>query len=151
MSVRNIPYLFMALALIGLIDAFYLSYATYTATSLECLLLEGCNAVAASPYSRLFGMPLSYLGVLYYIGVLGIGTYIILHGAQNRRLMSLMLAFTILGGLMSIWFVWVQVTLIRALCVYCLVSSIITWILVLLAYTLWKTSASTVVLESADA
>jgi uncharacterized membrane protein len=34
--------------------------------------IDGCNIVAASPYARIFGMPLGYFGLVYYLYTFGI-------------------------------------------------------------------------------
>src|SRR6516164_2135400 len=30
-------------------------------------IIDGCNAVVNSPYSRVFGVPMSYFGFIYYL------------------------------------------------------------------------------------
>ena len=32
-----------------------------------CPIIDGCNAVVNSPYSRVFGVPMSYFGFIYYL------------------------------------------------------------------------------------
>jgi uncharacterized membrane protein len=32
-----------------------------------CPVIDGCNAVVNSPYSRVFGVPMSYFGFMYYL------------------------------------------------------------------------------------
>ena len=55
----------LVLALIGIADAFYDSYAVYNGQLLWCPPpIDGCNTVANSPYARLLGVPLGYLGLL---------------------------------------------------------------------------------------
>ncbi len=65
---RRAPYVMMALALIGFAVAFYDSYAIYNGQSLWCPPpINGCNEVAASPYARIFDLPVGYYGVVYYL------------------------------------------------------------------------------------
>ncbi|MGE5777964.1 MAG: vitamin K epoxide reductase family protein, partial [Hyphomicrobiales bacterium] len=60
---RRVPYVMMALALIGLAVAFYDSYAIYNGQLLWCPPpINGCNEVAASPYARIFDLPVGYYG-----------------------------------------------------------------------------------------
>jgi hypothetical protein len=56
------PYFMLVLALIGIVDAFYVAHASYIGQSLWCPIVEGCNTVAQSPYARILGVPLSYFG-----------------------------------------------------------------------------------------
>jgi Vitamin K epoxide reductase family len=65
-AVRRLPYSMIALALIGLAVAFYDSYAIYNGQLLWCPPpINGCNEVAASPYARIFDLPVGYYGVVY--------------------------------------------------------------------------------------
>src|SRR5947208_1754700 len=45
-------YSMLALALIGIADAIYVAHGNYTGQRLWCPIIEGCNAVVNSPYSR---------------------------------------------------------------------------------------------------
>ena len=47
--------------------ALYVAHGNYTGQSLWCPILDGCNAVVNSPYSRVFGVPMSYFGFVYYL------------------------------------------------------------------------------------
>src|SRR5438132_14051950 len=60
-------YSMLALALIGIAAAVYVAQGNYTGQPLWCPILDGCNAVVNSPYSRVFGVPMSYFGFIYYL------------------------------------------------------------------------------------
>src|SRR5262249_59077200 len=60
-------YSMLALAFIGIAVALYVAHGNYTGQSLWCPILDGCNAVVNSPYSRVFGVPMSYLGFIYFL------------------------------------------------------------------------------------
>jgi len=67
----------LVLALIGIADAFYDSYAVFNGVSLWCPPpIDGCNTVANSPYARIFGVPLGYLGLAFYVGMLGLAGWL---------------------------------------------------------------------------
>ena len=64
----NLPsYFMLALTLIGIADAAYVARGNYTGALLWCPILDGCNTVISSPYSRVFGVPMSYFGFIYYL------------------------------------------------------------------------------------
>jgi uncharacterized membrane protein len=64
----NLPiYVMLALTVIGISDAMYVAYGSYRGTQLWCPILDGCNTVVNSPYSRVLGMPMSYFGFIYYL------------------------------------------------------------------------------------
>jgi uncharacterized membrane protein len=60
-------YCMLALSLIGIAVALYVAQGNYTGQTLWCPILEGCNAVLNSPYSRVLGVPMSYFGFVYYL------------------------------------------------------------------------------------
>ena len=60
------PRLLIVLALVGVVVAFYDSYSIYNGQLLWCPPpINGCNEVAASPYARIFNLPVGYYGVVY--------------------------------------------------------------------------------------
>ena len=129
------PYFLLALALIGVIDASYDSYAIYTNQLLWCPSpIDGCNVVANSPYARIAGVPLGYFGVVYYLGMIGLATFLAL-APVSRGLRLGALLYAAIGALFSMYFMYIQVNFIHAFCIYCLISGVLT--LFLLAAALW--------------
>lgn len=71
-------YLIAALALAGLVDAFYFTFAYYgrikRARWVPAILCarEGSNCVTVvqTPYARVFGVPNSLLGIVYYFALI---------------------------------------------------------------------------------
>ena len=118
--------LLLVLALLGLADSWYLFESAVTDTSLVCdigTVLDGCNIVAQSPYSRVFGIPLAFFGVVYYALLLVLAG---VTAAVSKRILSRALWFlAIVGALASAIFVFIQVALIKALCIYCIGSAVI--------------------------
>lgn len=134
---KQLTYALIAFSLIGIFDAGYLSYARLTNSALNCSLLEGCNAVAASPFSVLLGIPLAYLGFLFYTAIF-ITSLLLLRTPVSRVLRKLVFVLTLGGFLASIYFVYVQMFRIEAFCLYCLVSaanSTILFVLSIMVFT----------------
>ncbi len=119
----------IVLSLVGLADSLYLAKHKADGTPLLCSIenLSGCNVVANSSYSYLFGIPLAEFGVAFYMLmlILVFFEYWFSHIHARRAL----LAVTALGVLSSLYFISVQIFLIKALCVYCIGSAIITFVL----------------------
>ena len=111
------------LSAVGIADSAYLSWARLTDTSLTCAkILDGCNVVAASPYSTLFGVfPLAYLGLIFY--VLIFLTSVLLIVRPREILHEALYYFTLIGFLSSAYFIYVQGFKIHAFCVYCVISA----------------------------
>lgn len=118
----------IVLALLGLADSWYLAQSAATDTSLVCDIdgLDGCNTVAQSPYSRVAGIPLADFGLLFY-GALLLGAVALLRFPGRRAKLSIVV-LTALGALLSAYFVYVQLALIQAVCIYCIASAIISWL-----------------------
>jgi uncharacterized membrane protein len=127
------PYLMLVFAFIGIVDAFYDSYAIYTGQLLWCPPpIDGCNVVANSPYARIFGVPLGYLGVIFYLYMFALAALLIFDPlSRGLRLGALLYAALGLSG--SIYFMYVQFTFIHAFCIYCLISAVLTFFLLIAA------------------
>jgi uncharacterized membrane protein len=131
-------WLVIILAFIGIADSAYLTQSAYSQTPLTCNIdgLDGCNTVAQSVYSHLFGIPLSAYGLLFYILVFVLASAaLVLPGIHARRGLYFL---GIIGATASVVFVGIQMLIIKALCVYCLVSAIISFIVCFLGYRLYK-------------
>jgi len=128
----------IALALIGLADSLYLSQSAMTDTPLVCDIqgLDDCNTVAESPYSKLLGVPLAVYGLGFYGAILALGIF--LYFRPSRLGALALVAGAVLGALSSAYFLYLQVAVIQAFCVYCIASAIISFILAALALGFWK-------------
>jgi len=115
----------LVFSLLGIADSWYLAQHELTDTALSCGIggsatLSGCNIVAQSPYSHLFGIPLGVYGLVFY-GIALLITLALYAGETRRRLQAL-LAIGIIGVLFSLYFEGLQVFVIKAICIYCLGS-----------------------------
>lgn len=118
---RWYPITALILAGVGFADATYLTIDHYTSFSLPCTITNGCETVTNSVYSTMLGIPVALLGSLYYVGVL-LAVYIILEFGAKQYLKYVAMASTA-GFVFSLWFVYVQIFLIGAICQYCMVSA----------------------------
>ena len=126
------PYFMVALALAGLADALYVARASYTAQPLYELIIEGANTVLNSPYARIFDVPLSYFGVVYYLFMLGLAA-LLAFDPVSRGLRFGALLYAALGVSSSIYFMYLQLNYIHAVCIYCLFSAVTTLLLLIVA------------------
>lgn len=133
------PFVLIALALIGLGDAFYLSYFQYLNLVPSCAI-GGCEIVLTSAHSKFFGVPWSYIGLVYYAYLLCLATLLAME-PRSRALRFGMLAYTTVGVLYSAWAIfYVQLSLIGALCQFCAISALTT--LGLFSVALWHFRAT---------
>ena len=134
------PYLMLALAFLGIADAFYDSYVIYNGQLLWCPPpIDGCNIVAKSPYARIFDVPVGYFGVIFYLYMFAL-VALLTFDPFSRALRFGALLYAATGVLFSIYFMYVQVTFIHAFCIYCVISAILT--LLLLVAALWHLRAT---------
>ena len=109
------------LSFLGLVDASYLAAKHYSGTIPPCAIIKGCEAVTTSQYATIGGISVALLGAIYYLIVLIISIAIIDTG--NNFLKKFLSRFSIIGLLASLWFISLQVFVLKALCLYCLVSA----------------------------
>ena len=131
---RKFGIMLLTLSAIGLIDALYLSYARYAHIDVPCSITNGgCSVVAASPYAVMFGVPLAYLGVLFYIVVSVLAVLLIMR-IKIKKLNNYILVATLFGALDSLYFLYLQGFVIKAFCVYCIISALTSFVLLVVAY-----------------
>jgi len=121
--------LVIGLAFLGLADAWYLAQSAYTGVALTCNIggLDGCNTVAQSPYAHLFGIPLGVYGAAFYAIVFILAAVALAQpGLHARRGLFLL---GVLGAAASVVFLLIQFFLIKALCIYCIGSAVIAFLL----------------------
>ena len=116
----------LLLAAIGMADAFYDSVTIYNGQPLWCPPpIDGCNIVAASPYAYVFGMPLGYLGCVYYLYMFGLAALLAFDpGSRGLRVGAVI--YAVFGLTASICFMYIQFAFIHAFCIYCMISAALT-------------------------
>lgn len=123
-----VPYILIALALAGLGDAFYLSYYQYLELIPSCAI-GGCETVLTSAYSKFLGVPLSYVGLVYYAYMLALAILLAVE-PRSRALGLGALLYALVGLCLSLYFeLYIQAYRIGALCLYCGISAAITLLL----------------------
>ncbi len=130
-----LPWLFAAVSFIGFLDAAYLTANHYFGIPLVCSVIQGCERVTTSAYSTVFGVPVALLGALYYVIIFFLTVWYI----DSRRLDVFFTAarMTSVGMIASLWFVSIQLFVLKAICIYCMTSALTSTILFAIgAYTL---------------
>jgi uncharacterized membrane protein len=134
---KKIPlpvYAMLILTIIGIADAAYVAHGNYTGAQLWCPILDGCNAVINSPYSRVFGTPMSYFGFIYYLFMFGLAARLA-YEPFSSSLRFRAILYAALGAISSVYFLYLQLGYIREVCSYCLISAATSFLL--LFATLW--------------
>jgi uncharacterized membrane protein len=112
------------LAIVGLADAVYLAVKALSGEAVTCNVVEGCSVVLNSAWSQLVGVPTAVYGIGYYsVLVFFSGAYA--WWRDHIVLQSLAVVAT-LGFIASGWFVYLQLSVIGAICEYCILSAVLT-------------------------
>lgn len=117
----------LIVALLGFVDATYLTVEHYKGAIPPCSVTGGCEVVLTSIYSEMMGIPTSLVGSIYYLLVL-IGAFAYLEN-KNLVLLKWSLLLTIPAFIFSLWFVYIQVFELYSYCIYCLGSFLTSTIL----------------------
>jgi uncharacterized membrane protein len=80
--------------------------------------------VTTSQYSVLFGIPLPYLGLAYYLTLL-IGAVLFLEN-NKINILKFLRAISGIGFLFSLYLAYLQGFVLHAWCTYCIASALIT-------------------------
>lgn len=130
---RFVVALVLVLSFCGVADSAYLAQHETAGTQLLCNIegLTGCNVVANSKYSQLFGIPIADYGIVFY-------TILFIFAALelvlvDRFLRRVLQAMALAGALISIVLIAIQIFLIHDLCVYCVGSAVIALLAFVLA------------------
>ncbi|MCR4276021.1 MAG: vitamin K epoxide reductase family protein [Candidatus Parcubacteria bacterium] len=125
--------LILFFAFFGIADSAYLTQHELSGTPLLCNIgnLSGCNVVASSQYSYIFGIPLAEFGILFYSVIFVLAALeIVLFDQLLRRALQ---ALSLVGLLASLYFTFVQIFLIGAFCIYCFASALSTLLIFIFA------------------
>ena len=120
-SLRLIASLWLIAGFAGFLDASYLSIEHFRNLNPHCFLLKGCGIVITSKYSVIFGVPIAFLGAIYYFIIIILSFAYI--DSLNPILRKIIIPLTAAGFIASVYFVYLQFFVIRALCLYCMGSA----------------------------
>ncbi|MHB1414302.1 MAG: vitamin K epoxide reductase family protein [Chloroflexota bacterium] len=120
----NLTWPMVLLALVGLAASGYLSYSTATSGALVCGGIGNCDAVQASAYARLMGVPVAYLGFGSYLAV-GLGLAGMATPQRDVRYLALLgvLVVSLAGALFSAFLTYTEFFVLQAVCPWCVLSA----------------------------
>jgi len=134
-------YLAILIAVVGFLDASYLSSTYINKTNVGCFIAHGCDVVTTSVYAKLFGVPIAVLGMGYYFLAFGLLLTFVL--TQKHFLVKWLTVLFGLAVLFSARLVYLQLAVLKEICIYCMSSAAISLILFLLTLYLYKSIPKT--------
>jgi len=126
--------LFLIFGNIGFWDSVYLTIEHYIRAVPVCIGFSGCETVVTSSYSTIFNIPVSLLGVGFFLLIMISAVLYFFY--KKESLFDLMILFSLFSVIFSAWFVFVQLFRINAFCFWCLVSEFCSLVLFVLSL-LW--------------
>jgi len=130
----------IALSLVGLGVAIYLTYVHYSGIQPVCTAGGSCIKVQTSQWSRLAGVPVALIGLIGYIAILA---SLLVPDREETRLATL--GLTVIGFGFSAYLTYRELFSIHAICEWCASSAVILTLLLIGAatrYVLGPTSPS---------
>lgn len=136
-KIKPVIILMLVLSIIGLLVSVYLTATHYAGTTPECSLIAGCETVTTSSYSAIENVPISVFGILFFSAALLVsGMFLHTH---HKRFLHLLTAFLAVGAAISLILFYIQIFILDAICMYCVIVDSITivlFVLVLIAQKL---------------
>ncbi len=131
------------LSVTGLIDSAYLTWEHFNNIIPPCTVhplipafLIDCGKVLTSPYSIMFGVPLAVVGLIHYglltLGILGAMIY------KKKIFRYWIVLQAVAGVIASMYFMYIQLGVIKSLCLYCTLSALISFAIGLLVFFNFK-------------
>ncbi len=112
------------LCLAGFLDASYLSYEHFMDKIPPCSVgaFSDCGTVLRSQYAVIGGVPLALIGVVHYSLFFVVAAWTLISKKRTGR--YVLVVQSIAGFCASLYFVYLQLVVLRAICLYCMVSAI---------------------------
>lgn len=122
---------FLIISALGFIDATYLTAKHFLGEPITCSILHGCEQVTTSRFSLFLGQPVALFGSLYYLTVMVLAAIYL----QTKKVLFFRIAAILvtLGFLASLRFVYLQLFVIKAICIFCMGSAITSTLLFILS------------------
>jgi len=138
-SQKNSKFLFPAVsaAILGLADATYLTILHYENKIPPCSITHGCENVLTSKFATIYSIPISILGIIFYLTWFVFLMYLIIK-KKNQTIINLLLGISLLGIVVSAILFYLQVSVIKAYCQFCMASEVVNMLLLVFAYLIKK-------------
>jgi uncharacterized membrane protein len=127
-------------ALLGLIDATYITYEKLSGLIPPCSAHFQCETVLTSSWSSIGPVPLSVLGMFFYLSFLIVAIVHYVFPANRKLTPLLLFILGIIGSLFSFFLIFLMGKILHAWCAYCLLSALNCQVLFLLSSAVFAQS-----------
>lgn len=122
---RKLIWTTIILSLLGLFDSIYLYIYKLSKNNAMCLGSGDCATVNSSPYSMLYGIPVSVLGIIAYLVILILLFFELKEIFFRENSNYIVFGISLIGVLFSTYLTYVEYFVIFAVCPFCVASAII--------------------------
>lgn len=130
--------LIILMSILGFMDSLYLAFEHFSSSPAPCGtgILSGCNAVLESEYAIFLGVPLVVWGLIHY----GVLSYVSFLALSSKKIIwkKWLTVQSMIGVLMSAYLVALQLFVIKSICIYCMISAVVSLIIFSIAYFYYK-------------
>lgn len=131
--------LIFVFSLLGLAVVSILLYEYNLSGPVICPIGNGCDIVRNSPYSNFLGISLPILGIIFYVFMTGLSIWRT-HNLRDVRFLGLQLLSALVGFVFGVYLTFLEAFVIKAYCFWCVLSFIISGVILLFAVLSWKRS-----------
>ena len=123
-----------ALALAGIFIGLYLTlYKLGMIGELTCSV-GSCETVNTSKWAVFLGFPVAAWGVFFYVTVFALALVGTSERLENAKWVSLLLTlWSTVGLLFSAWLTYLELAVIQAICIWCVVSAVLVTVIFVLS------------------
>ncbi|HND48271.1 MAG TPA: vitamin K epoxide reductase family protein [Anaerolineales bacterium] len=114
----------IALVIIGLAVSVYMTIYKISGNDGMCLGSGDCSTVNASRFSEVNGIPVAVFGIVGYSAILIVLFYESKNEFFKRNGTLLAFGMSLTGFLFTLWLVYVELVLLKAICPFCVTSQV---------------------------
>ena len=123
----------IALTLLGLVVAIYMTIFKLTDNDKMCIGNGGCSKVNSSIYAEVYGIPVALFGVGGYAVIAALLFMEDRNQFLEQNGTMIVFGLALIGFLFTLYLIYVELALIHALCPFCVTSQITMTILFILS------------------
>ena len=121
------------LSIFGLLVSFYIYNKKKKKKKLVCPRHSDCDTVIHSDYSRILGIPIEVLGIVYYVFIGYAYCFVFIFNIWSARTALVLVGVSMCALLFSIYLVAIQAFVVRQWCIWCLSSAATTLLILILS------------------
>ncbi|MBN1451738.1 MAG: vitamin K epoxide reductase family protein [Anaerolineales bacterium] len=112
------------LVVVGLLVSIYMTVYKLTDNDAMCLGSGDCSTVNASRYSEVYGIPVAVVGIAGYFAILLVHWYEQRDKFFEKNGPMLIFGMALTGFLFTLYLIYVEFAILKAICPFCLASQI---------------------------